>query len=1131
MKPTPTSVYSRAFAPLMMVALLLSACGSDDPNGSQATGAACGLTSDCPTDFVCGEGGFCVAKGAGGTIDGGMADDGGSGGADVSFGSPDTLVDGGGTASDAGDDDTSTGATSCSGRCGAVTGGCACNSNCAAAGNCCDDYESECGGGNTGCNNDNECNDNDPCTDNACISGECKTSKKANCCASASDCDDGLACTTDACNSGSCAHTPSGNACLIEGKCVSSGTKGPGICLVCSPSAKATAWSIDLGGSCDDGKPCTNNDACTAGGSCAGTADPGCCASDAECTSTLPCQVGACDQTTKKCKFSPKVGCCKSDSDCTGQAQPCKVLFCNQTVGACDVKTASDGATCDDGNGCTVSDACTTGLCVGKANTCDDNNPCTTDACQAGKCSHTEVPGCGACWDATAKKPRPKGTSCGKDTLAKEQRCGTNLIEERIAVAGCTGKDTVCSKATDNYAWGAWKTAQTCTKGQKCEEKVKGQPACVSTTLPLADLVPVSFAPTKKSYAPGEKVTVGGVMSNKGTGTAGLTTARYYLSKDSKLTGIDAILASVTKGGLAAGQSTSLTTAFNLPKSGTAGTWYLIVKVDALNKVKESNELNNTRVYPITIGSITTGADLTPTSFSTSKTVYAPGNTITAYGAVKNIGKGKSGSYTLEWRLSTNSAITTGDKLLKTLTRTALNPNTTTSASTSLVLPATTAVGTYYIGLWVNRSKLSGETNYSNNIRTYKITVTKSAKADLIPLGFKSSKTSYAPGSAVTVYGSVKNQGNANAGKFTLEWRLSTNNIISSGDKLLKVLGKTSLSAGSSTSALTSFTLPATTAPGTYYLGLWADRTNQVSEITTSNNIAMYKITVAPAVKMPDLVPVAFKSSKTTYTAGSSVVVYGSVKNQGTATAGSQRLEWRLSTNTVMSSGDKLMKTLNKSTLLAGASTSALTSFVLPATTLPGIYYLGLKVDALNQVKESSETNNIAWYKITVTKPGTTADLRPVSFKSTKTTYAAGSLVSVSGLVRNYGTAPAGAFSVEWRLSTNTTMSTGDKLMKTLTRTGLAAGSSTSAYTSFTLPATTTPGTYYLGIWIDRTNQVKESSTTNNIAWYKITVTKPLNTPDLIPVAFKSTKTVYAPGSSVVVTGSVKNQGSGASGT
>lgn len=436
------------------------------------------------------------------------------------------------------------------------------------------------------------------------------------------------------------------------------------------------------------------------------------------------------------------------------------------------------------------------------------------------------------------------------------------------------------------------------------------------------------------------------------------------------------------------------------------------------------------------------------------------------------------------------------------------------------------AQANWYFGAWTTVQVCASTTTCVSTGTAYKCEPKATGSVDLKASFFQTSKTAYVPGEKAYVLSTITNGGTGAAGAFTVEYRLSTNTTLSTGDTLLGTVNKTSLAGGKNTTANMYVTIPATTKPGTYYVGLWIDRLNAVQETSTANNKGTYKITVATAPpKLPDLQPVSFKSTKTTYKAGETVVFTGSIRNAGTATAPTYNVEYRLSTNTTMSAADALLRSTTKPSLSASATTSAVTTGTIPPTTKPGTYYLLFGIDRANAIQESNEANNQASYKITVTdtaKP----DLLATVFRSSKTAYKPGELAYITTTLKNQGTAPAGAFKVEYRLSTNTVLSTGDALLSTISKSSLGPNSQTSANTYVKIPTSTTPGTYYLGAWIDRAGTVAESDVTNNKATWKITVgTGTASKPDLLPVSFKTTKTVYKAGDSVVFTGSIRNGG------
>jgi subtilase family serine protease len=79
--------------------------------------------------------------------------------------------------------------------------------------------------------------------------------------------------------------------------------------------------------------------------------------------------------------------------------------------------------------------------------------------------------------------------------------------------------------------------------------------------------------------------------------------------------------------------------------------------------------------------------------------------------------------------------------------------------------------------------------------------------------------------------------------------------------------------------------------------------------------------------------------------------------------------------------------------------------------------------------------------------------------------------------VRNQGTASAGASTLSFYLSADSTITTADTRLSNVSVTSLAAGASKALSSSVTLPAR---GTYFIGAIADRTAVVAESDESNN---------------------------------------------------
>ncbi|MDD5763517.1 MAG: PKD domain-containing protein, partial [Candidatus Bipolaricaulis anaerobius] len=239
------------------------------------------------------------------------------------------------------------------------------------------------------------------------------------------------------------------------------------------------------------------------------------------------------------------------------------------------------------------------------------------------------------------------------------------------------------------------------------------------------------------------------------------------------------------------------------------------------------------------------------------------------------------------------------------------------------------------------------------------------AQPDLIVDAITYSPPTPTLGSTVTFQVTVRNQGSASAGSFVVRLQ----GVGPSQDQSVA-----SLAAGASVTR--TFTLPLSTSPETFTAT--ADANGQVSESDEANNTRPVTITAAGPVARPDLVVDNVTYSPTTPTLGQTVTFQVTVRNQGTASAGSFVLRLQ---------GVASYQDATVSSLAAGAST--MRTFTLPLSTSPETFTA--TADVFGQVTESDEANN--------TRPVTiTAAVPALGFTVTtdKSTYAVGEPVRVT---------------------------------------------------------------------------------------------------------------------------------------
>jgi hypothetical protein len=142
-----------------------------------------------------------------------------------------------------------------------------------------------------------------------------------------------------------------------------------------------------------------------------------------------------------------------------------------------------------------------------------------------------------------------------------------------------------------------------------------------------------------------------------------------------------------------------------------------------------------------------------------------------------------------------------------------------------------------------------------------------------------------------------------------------------------------------------------------------------------------------------------------------------------------------------------------------------------------------------------------------------------------------GQTATASCNVVNQGTAAAGASNLKYYLSSNNTYDAGDVLLATDAVAALNASASAAVSETVTIPAGTSPGTYYILFVADADAQVAETSETNNTGSAQLTITSAAGSPDLVVQIPATTPTTITAGLTTTASCTVRNSGPGAAGT
>jgi len=632
----------------------------------------------------------------------------------------------------------------------------------------------------------------------------------------------------------------------------------------------------------------------------------------------------------------------------------------------------------------------------------------------------------------------------------------------------------------------------------------------------LADLT-ITALTAPVTTRTGSTITIANTVRNLGVVASPSVPLNFYLATAATRGPGDVLLGSRTIPALGVNGTSAATNAFTLSPSVEPGTYYVLAALDEAGAVTERNESNNVRASAAMTITLFR-PELTLTSVGVPA-VAAAGHPLTITSTVRNSGPAPAGSFVVQFYLSTSDTL---DVLLGARTIPSLGAGAMSTATTIVTVPADTPVPATYrvIGL-VDALEQRLELDETNNTATSGTMSVTTYQPDLMITALTAPATG-AVGRPIMITDTVRNGGPAPAGAFTVRYYLSSDDTLHDTDVLLGARMIPSLAAGASSTKMTALTVPAnTSAPATYHVIAVADAANQQTELHESNNTRA-SAGVAISLYRPDLTLSAL-TVPAAGAVGRPLAIAYTLRNAGPAPAGAFAVRFYLSSDGTVDASDTLLGVRTVGSFAAGAASNVVSTFTIPLTTTPGDYQVIAVTDALGQQTETEENNNVR-VSATVTISLYRPELRLTAL-SVPDTAAAGRPLAITHTVNNRGAAPAGAFMVRFYLSADAALDNGDVLLGARMMGGLAAGASSPAVTSLTIPANTSvPATYHVIAVVDAMNQQTELDETNNV----MVTSSPMSITPYLPdlsVASVTAQAGAAAGRPLTVTHTIRNRG------
>lgn len=418
-----------------------------------------------------------------------------------------------------------------------------------------------------------------------------------------------------------------------------------------------------------------------------------------------------------------------------------------------------------------------------------------------------------------------------------------------------------------------------------------------------------------------------------------------------------------------------------IPTNAAFGTNYIWVVADddpnsTLNQSSRADDA--ARSPALAIVPVIRRPNLVPFDVTLNKDVVLTNTALTITWSTTNTGNANCPPSTTGFHLSTNATIVPTNVALVKISTPAINTNSFVRQTNSVIIPAGTTPGNYY--LWVvaddtNNSTLDQSSRADDTARSSLFAVVSVIRQpNLVATNLTLSTQIAQRSNQVTAIWTILNTGNTNAASSQTGLRLGTNATVRPTNSVLNISISTPAIATNAPLRMTNTFIIPTNAPlGTNYIWVIADDTNnstlnqssRADDATVSGPLAI--VTVLP---QPNLVPLNVTLSSYSTRPNGPLMVTWTMTNSGTSTAAVSLTGLHLGTSASTTPTNKAFASLQTPALNANTSVRQTNSVTIPTNTTAGTYYLWVIADdvtnsTLNQISRADDATPSAALLIT----------------------------------------------------------------------------------------------------------------------------------------------------------------------